>query len=471
MKHRELLAVLVILTAGAIFGGLCCGGGDGIPADGTSPDSSVTGTGETPDSVLMIPLSPLEVALQFSNELGMNDPACLNHLSEAFLDSLPVDSLSPQELFGRWRAFDASGRLTAIEESPEGRRTSYACTITRMERPAINRIHFLIEESRWTIDGFAEEVPQELEDSLTIEQLAELVLEDPVVRRELRVARLLWDDCIIDSTSSYSSLNAAVSAGADPRDFILDLQPESYSVLASSNIRRAAKFQIIYERTGAIVPVLQGDLATLMNIVREMSFLYRSVVGARHEAMQHLYSTGEWIEPDLEEDLYRLGGFRDFFLGVSDLVERDDSLSRTYRTVLSAGSGEPLAQVVLDLDPHQLEQRMDNQVGVPVWRALGVEMNGDRDPERVVYWAGDLYLFQGTPTGYSLVWRTYEDYESDFHADFISQPSGREGCREVTFTGNDGEHLYYLGYDDVGVPLFRRIQMIPDDAVPGEVTP
>ena len=401
----------------------------------------------------------------------MNDPVCFEHLSEAFVDSLPTDSLSPREIFGRWRAFDASGRLTVIQESPEGRRTSYTCAIARMERPVINRIHFLLENGCWAIDGFGEEVPQELEDSLTIEQIADLVLEHPEVRRELRLVRMLWEDCLLDSAASYSSLDAAVGAGLDSRDFILDLQPESYAVLANSNIRRAAKYQIIYERAGATIPGIPADLATMMNIVREMAFISRSVMAGRHEAMQHLYSTGEWIEPDLEEELFRIAGFRTFFLGVSDRVEQIDSLSRTYRVLLTAGSNEPLGQIVLDLDPHQLEQRMDNQMGVPIWRALAVEMNGDRDPERVIYWAGDMFLFEGTPTGYHLVWRTYEDYESDYHAEFVSQPAGRDGCREVTFTGNSGDHTYYLGYDDTGDPLFRRMQILPDDLAAEEESP
>jgi hypothetical protein len=176
--------------------------------------------------------------------------------------------------------------------------------------------------------------------------------------------------------------------------------------------------------------------------------------------MQQLYSTGEWVEPDIANDVERLEGFRNFFLSVSNLVEERDSLSRTWPVLLTAGSNEPLGQVQIDLDPHQLEQKRQNDVGVTVWRALAVELNGDSDPERVVYWAGNLYLFQGTHTGYKLVWRTYANYDSDYHADFISQPSGRPGCREVTFTGVEGSYEYFLGYSDEGEPLFRRIRVI-----------
>lgn len=429
---------------------------DEDPSELTSDTSSV-------DSVVVIPLSPMEVGLRFSNLLGMNDPECFQHLSPAYSDTLPVDSLSPQEIFGRWRAFDASGRLTSIEESPAGPRTSYACVISRADGPAINRIHFLLTDDRWLIDGFGFVVPPEMEDSLTIEQLADLVLEYPEVRRELHIARMLYDDCLIDSLESFSSMNAAITAGSDFRDFILDLQPDSYSVLARSFIRRAGKLQVIQERAPLNLSGIPDDLRSFISIWREMAYLYKQVLSSRYDAMQNLYSTGDWTEPDIEEETARLQGFISFFLGVSDLVEERDTLSRTWRVVLTAGSNEPLAQLVLDLDPLQLEQRQDNQVGVAVWRALGVEMNGDRDPERVVYWAGDLYMFQGTPNGYRLAWRTYDGYGSDFHADFRSQPSGSEGCREVTFTGNDGAYNYFLGYGGSGQPVFRRMTVLPED--------
>lgn len=415
------------------------------------------------DSVIVLPDGPMEVALDFSNRLGMNNPSCFELVTEGFADSLSLDSLSPQQIFGRWRAFDAGGRLTVIQENFEGRRTSYYCTIRRMEMPAINRIDFLLSDDAWLIDGFGVELSRDIEDSLTIEQLADLVLQYPQVRREMHVVRMLYDDCIMDSVHSYASLNAAIESGTDFRDFILDLQPESYSVLAVSNIRRAGKYQIIKDRAETILSGLPSDLMILVNIWKEMAYISKSVLSHRHEAMQGLYSGGIWNEPEITEEEERLAGFREFFLSVSDLVEAKDSLSRTYSVVLTSGSNEPLAQMEIDLDPHQLEQKMDNDVGVVVWRALAVELNGDNDPERVIYWAGNLYMFEGTPSGYRLVWRTYENYESDYHADFISQPSGRPGCREVTFTGVEGGYEYFLGYSDAGDPLFRRIRTMAED--------
>ncbi|MBN2586282.1 MAG: hypothetical protein JXA64_06515 [Candidatus Fermentibacteraceae bacterium] len=447
----SVVALLILLPA--------CGG----RGDGDEPVDSGNGTSLPADSVIVMPRGPMEVALEFSNRLGLNDPDCFELLTEGFSDTLPTDSLSPQQIFGRWRAFDAGGRLTALFETAEGMRTSYHCTIRRMERPAINRIDFLLVGEKWLIDGFGIELPRELEDSLTIEQLADLVIQYPQVRSEMHIARMLFDDCMMDSAQSYASMNAAMEAGTDFRDFILDLQDDSYSVLAECNIRRAGKFQIIKDRAETGFQGLPSDLVSLVNIWKEMAFISKSVLRERHEAMQQLYATGEWTEPDLTEDLQRLAGFRSFFLAVSDLVEVRDSLSRTWPVLLTAGSNEPLGQVQIDLDPHQLEQKRENEVGVTVWRALAVELNGDSDPERVIYWAGNLYLFQGTTTGYRLVWRTYESYDSDYHSDFISQPSGRPGCREVTFTGVEGEYEYFLGYSDQGTPLFRRIRSVMSD--------
>lgn len=455
---KRILALLLISAAIAVQTG--CG------EDGGSTDGSDTTSAETEpdtlqpagrDSIIVMPGGPMDVALDFSSKLGMNDPACFQLISEDLADSIPMDSLSPQEIFGRWRAFDAGGRLTVVQDTPRGSVTSYYCTIRRMEKPAISRIDFVLQNDRWLIDGFKEEVPQEMEDSLTIEQIAELVLEYPSVREEMHVVRMLYDDCIIDSVRSYSSMNAALAAGTDPRDFILDLQPESYEVLAECNIRRGGKYQIIKDRSETGFTDLPAELTSLVNIWREMAYLSKYVLRERHEAMQNLYSQGEWVEPDIAEEAERLTGFRNFFLSVSDIVERQDSLSRTWPVVLTSGSNEPLAQVEIYLDPHMLEQKRENDVGVTVWRALAVELNGDSDPERVVYWAGNLYLFEGTPSGYRLVFRTYENYESDYHADFVSQPSGRPGCREVTFTGVEGGYEYFLGYSDQGEPLFRRI--------------
>ncbi len=417
---------------------------------------------EVSDSVIVLPDSPMEVALDFSNRLGMNDPSCFDLITPRFADSLPLDSLSPQQIFGRWRAFDASGRLTSIQESTEGMTTSYYCTISRMEMPAINRIDFLLADAAWLIDGFGVDLPRDTEDSLTIEDLANLVLQYPQVRREMHVVRMLYDDCMIDSIQNYASLNAAVEYGTDFRDFLLDLQPGSYAVLAESNIRRAGKFQIIKDRAEIRLSGLPADLMTLMNIWKEMAWISKSVLSIRHEAMQNLYAGGIWNEPNIAEEEERLAGFREFFLSVSNIVEARDSLSRTYPVVLTAGSNEPLAQVEIDLDPHQLDQKMENDLGIVVWRALAVELNGDSDPERVIYWAGNLFLFEGTSVGYRLVWRTFENYESDYHPDFVSQPSGREGQREVTFRGVEGEYEYFLGYSDSGEPLFRRIRTMSE---------
>ncbi len=453
MKPRGIIFVLILT-------GLLISCGEEPVHENAVPDENITV--HVSDSVIVLPDAPMEVALKFTNMLGMNDPECFEFLSAGFSDSLPIDSLSPQQIFGRWRAFDAGGRLTSIQESFDEIRTSYYCTIRRMEKPAINRIDFLLSDDRWLIDGFGIELPPEKEDSLTIEQIADLVLQYPDVRTEIRIVRMLYDDCMIDSVQSFTSLNAAVQSGTDFQDFILDLQPESYSLIALSNIRRAGKMQIIKDRSEIRFIDIPSDLAILVNIWREMSYISKSVLKTRHEALQDLYSTGIWIEPDIEREVERLAGFRDFFLSVSNIVEARDSLSRTYRVVLTTGTNEPLAQVIIDLDPHQLEQKLENEVGLQIWRALAVEMNGDNDPERVIYWAGNLFLFQGIPSGYRLVWRTYENYESDYHPEFVSQPSGREGCREIVFTGNDGRYTYFLGYNDSGEPLFRRISSFDD---------
>jgi len=417
---------------------------------------------EVSDSVIVLPDSPMEVALDFSNRLGMNDPSCYELISTGFADSLPMDSLSPQQIFGRWRAFDAGGRLTSILESAGGMITSYYCTIRRMEMPAINRIDFILADDTWLIDGFGVDLPRDTEDSLTIEQLANLVLQNPQIRREMHVVRMLYDDCMIDSIQNYASLNAAAASGTDFRDFLLDLQPGSYAVLAECNIRRAGKFQIIKDRAEIGFSGLPTDLMSLINIWKEMAWISKSLLSIRHEAMQGLYAGGIWNEPDISEEEERLTGFREFFLSVSDLVEARDSLSRTYPVLLTSGSNEPLAQVEIDLDPHQLDQKMENDVGIIVWRALAVELNGDSDPERVIYWAGNLYLFEGTQVGYRLVWRTFENYDSNYHSDFVSQPSGLEGRREVTFTGVEGAYEYFLGYSDSGEPLFRRIRTMTE---------
>ncbi len=118
--------------------------------------------------------------------------------------------------------------------------------------------------------------------------------------------------------------------------------------------------------------------------------------------------------------------------------------------------------MVIELDPHMVEQRSENDLGITVWRALGVEMNGDNDPERVVYWSGDIFLFQGTSTGYRLVWRTYDDYDSDYHAEFMSEPSSVVSRRIVVLIGNEKTFEYQLGYEE-DKPVFRRIPLLENN--------
>jgi hypothetical protein len=174
--------------------------------------------------------------------------------------------------------------------------------------------------------------------------------------------------------------------------------------------------------------------------------------------MQSLRLNGTWTDPDSGLDLERLSILTSSFLAVSDLVEQTDTLSSTWPAMMTTGSEEPLQELLIQLDPHMTEQRSENDAGITVWRALGVEMNGDQDPERVVYWAGNLFLFQGTPTGYRLVWRTYEGFESEYHADFASQPSVLSGCRDVTFIGNSGQYEYCLTFEG-GSPVLERTQL------------
>ncbi len=88
-------------------------------------------------------------------------------------------------------------------------------------------------------------------------------------------------------------------------------------------------------------------------------------------------------------------------------------------------------------------------------------MNGDVDPERVLYWAGDIYLFLGTPTGYSLVWRSWEDYNSDFHGQFGTQTSPA-GYRSVVLVGNNGGYEYELSLGLNNRAVFERISISAD---------
>jgi len=142
-------------------------------------------------------------------------------------------------------------------------------------------------------------------------------------------------------------------------------------------------------------------------------------------------------------------------------VEQRDTISSVYPGLLTCGNSEPLENLLLYLDPHQLEQKLENDIGIPVWRGLGIDMNGDLDPERVLYWAGDLYLFLGTPTGYRLVWRSWMNFDSDFHSQFGTQVSP-SGNRSVVLIGNNGTWEYELSLDPSGIPLFTRVSIGSD---------
>ncbi len=441
--------------AAACLLAVCCGG-DGEP----SPD--VPDTSDS-DSVVVTPATPLEVALEFSDLLGRNDPGCYDLLVPSLRDSLVGSGELPRDVFGRWRGFDAGGRLSEVYTDSSGRsRTTYRCSIARQHMPVIVRIDFRLVEGHWLIEGFGEEVPQTVADSITVEHLAGLVLESPRVLSEIRVARMLYDDCLMDSLRSYSSWHAARAAGDSFTAYICELDYDSYNRLAYSNIRRSGKFQIIQDRATYELDNVPLDLHGFVAAWRELGYLSKAVLRTRHEAMQELRQTGRYEEPDIEEELERLEMLRSYFLSVSDLVEASDTLSRTYSVLLTEGDGEPLGELYLELDPHVLEQRRENDVGAAVWRALGVEMNGDRNPERVVYWAGDLYLFEGTETGYRLVWRSYLGYGSDYHSAFASEPSETPGARDVTLVGNDYEYEYRLGYRE-GEPVMLRNRLLTDE--------
>lgn len=442
--------VVVILAALSVFMLVGCG---------EEPQPVQTGQETLPDTVIAEPMSPLQVALEFSERLLLNDPSCMDLLSAQYRAQVCSKDSTPQQIFGRWRGFDADGRLTEIrEDSSRGSRTSYYCFVSRMERPAIVRIDFVLNEDGWLIDGLVEELPQAIVDSLTVNRLADTILRNPAVRRELRLARVLMDDCRVDSLLHYSSWHAAALEDDSFPAYVSELAPHSYALLARCNIRRAGKYQIIQERATYNLSNVPAELNSFVASWREMAYLSKAVLRARHEAMQDLRQNGDWMEPDLDAELERLAVQRDYFMSVSDLVEDRDTLSSVYPVMLTVGTEEPLQQMVVELDPHVLEQRSETDVGVPVWRALGVEMNGDRDPERVVYWSGDLYLFEGRPNGYRLVWRTYEGYDSDYHAEFSSEPGNAPGCRNIGLVGNDERFEYTLSYGE-SVPVFSRVEL------------
>ncbi len=438
---RKPAVITAAAAAAALL--LSCGGG------------GEDGTRSLPDSVAVIPPTPLEVALEFSNLLSMNDPACFDLLAPGLRDTIEASGLSPQEAFGRWRGFDPSGRLTEVVGEGAETRTSYFCTIVRLEDPAIVRIDFVLADGLWRIEGFGLEIPEEVIDSLNVERTARMIVASPAMRFELRVARQLLDDCRFDSISAWSSADAAIAHGTAFEEYIPSLTPDAYALLALSNIRRSAKMQIIQDRATFDVSTVPVELTGFVAAWREMAFTWKSVLRARHEAMQNLRINGTWVDPDSALELARLSVLAGSFLAVSDMVEELDTLSATYPALLTTGSEEPLQELLVQLDPHVTEQRSENEIGMTVWRALGVEMNGDTDPERVVYWAGNLFLFEGRPAGYRLVWRTYEGYDSDLHAEFVSEPSAAGGCRQINLIGSDGTYEYTLLYSG-GTPVFRR---------------
>jgi hypothetical protein len=430
--RRALLLGFAVLIPG-------CGPGEGPSGGEVSPPDTL---------VRVIPRTPIETGLLFSNALIMNDPACMEFLSPELRDSLRALDLSPWELFGRWRAFDSNGRLTEIVRLADGESaTSYYCAIARLgELPPVVRMDFLLHRGEWLISGFGYETQADQADSLALEHQVSLILADPALLREMRIARMLLDDILFDASWSWSSWEAARASGESFPDYISGLSQESYDMLAKSNIRQAGKLQIIQDRATFQIASPPLELRELVAAWRELAYLRKAVLRARHEAMQNLRQTGVWMEPELGQEDLRIQYLEGIFMPVSDLVESRDTLSRTYPAMLTAGSGEPLEAMAVELDPHVLEQKTENDIGVPVWRALGVDMNGDPDPERMVYWAGDLFLFMGTPTGYRLVFRTFDGYDSDYHGQFgtVSSPSGHSG---VGLIGNRGDTEYNLFLD------------------------
>ncbi len=392
-----------------------------------------------------IPDTPLSVGLRFSNALGMNDSACFEYLEPSFRDSIQGLALSPWEIFGQWRGFDSGGRLTETVSGEDSlNRTSYYCSIARLEElPPVVRIDFVLNDGKWLIESIESELPSDVIDSLTVQTQASIVLQNPVIRREMRLARMLLDDCEMDHRINWASWISASENGADFADYIMELSDESYTTLALSNVRVAAKLQILQDRATFQIIDVPVELRELVAAWRELAYLRKAVLRANHEAMQNLRQTGTWMGPDTEEELERIAFLESVFYSVDEIVEENDTLSTIYPVLLTCGSSEPLEHMMVNLDPHQLEQKTENDIGIPMWRALGVDMNGDIDPERVLYWAGDLYLFLGTPTGYSLAWRSWENFSSDYHGQFGTQTSPG-GNRSVVLVGNTGLYEYEL---------------------------
>ncbi len=436
-----------------------------LAACGEPPDD-LNSPGQDSTVVRSIPDTPLDIGLKFSNKLGMNDPGCFVFLSHAYRDSLERLDQSPWEIFGRWRGFDSGGRLTATVSGDDSLyRTSYYCSIVRLEElPPVIRIDFVLIQGEWLIEHIENELPGNVIDSLSVENQAALVLENPVIRREMRLAGMLLDDIDLDRNTHWESWNAAQEAGTSFEDYIMELSQESYSVLALSNVRAAAKLQIVQDRATFQVTDVPVELRELVAAWRELAYLEKAVLRANHEAMQNLRQTGTWMGPDVEEEAARIAFLRNAFYSVELLIEERDTISTVYPVLLTCGASEPLENLMLSLDPHQLEQKVENDIGIPVWRALGVDMNGDLDPERVLYWAGDLYLFLGTPTGYRLVWRSWEDFQSDFHSQFGTQTSPA-GYRSVVLVGNSGNYEYELSLDGENRPLFTRSSIVSDSVL------
>lgn len=416
--------------------------------------------------VRSIPDTPLDVGLKFSNMLGMNDPSCFSFLADTYRDSLLHLDQSPWEIFGRWRGFDSGGRLTSTTAGSDSLyRTSYYCSIVRLgELPPVIRIDFVLLQGEWLIEHIENELPGNVIDSISVENQAALVLINPVIRREMRLAGMLLTDIELDRETHWASWIAAEAAGTSFEEYIMELSQESYTVLALSNIRTAAKLQIVQDRATFQVTDVPVELRELVAAWRELAYLEKAVLRANHEAMQNLRQTGTWMGPDVQEEEERIAFLRNAFYSVDRLVEERDTLSTVYPVLLTCGTSEPLENIMLSLDPHQLEQKVENDIGIPVWRALGVDMNGDLDPERVLYWAGDIYLFLGTPTGYKLVWRSWEDFQSDFHSQFGTQ-TAPAGYRSVVLVGNNGNFEYELSLDVNNAPLFTRSSIVSDSVL------
>lgn len=413
--------------------------------------------------VRVIPDTPLAVGLRFSNGLGMNDPACFDYLAPVFRDSVLNLQISPWDVFGQWRGFDSGGRLTETVIGDDSlNRTSYYCSIVRLEElPPVIRLDFVLINGQWLIEKIESELPRDVIDSLSIQIQASIVLGNPVIRREMRIARMLLDDCEMDRRVNWASWDSAEASGADFADYIMELSNESYSTIALSNVRTAAKLQLIQDRATFQIADIPVELRELVAAWRELAYLKKAVLRANHEAMQNLRQTGTWIGPDTQEELARIVFLESKFYSVNELVEQNDTLSTVFPVLLTCGNNEPLEHLMVILDPHQLEQKTENEIGIPIWRALGVDMNGDIDPERVLYWAGDIYLFLGTPTGYILVWRSWQDFDSDYHGQFGTQASSL-GNRSVVFVGNSGEYEYELSLDENSQPVFERISISMD---------